>query len=150
MLCGKQICFTYYTLLNTMVYTHRLCQVSRNIKLTTYKGKQLKWRCHNDATIPKVELWFQLWHCFYADFEVVCIFELMTQPSENMIALELKIANQNEVTTHFKVSTSDYLPPDSTFFLVLKYSTYITRLEKITKQHKTYLYVTRTIKLRFS
>ena len=44
----------------------RLSQVSKNIKLTTYKGKQLKWRCHNDATIPKVELWFQLWHC-YAD-----------------------------------------------------------------------------------
>ena len=52
----------------------RLSQVSKNIKLTTYKGKQLKWRCHKDATIPKVELWFQLQHC-YADFEVVCIFE---------------------------------------------------------------------------
>ena len=36
----------------------RLCQVSKNIKLTTYKGKQLKWRCHNDATVPKVELRF--------------------------------------------------------------------------------------------
>ena len=46
-----------------------LSQVSKNIKLITYKGKQLKWRCHNDATISKVELWFQLWHC-YADFEV--------------------------------------------------------------------------------
>ena len=35
-----------------------LSQVSKNIKLTTYKGKQLqlKWRCHNDAAIPKVEL----------------------------------------------------------------------------------------------
>ena len=43
---------------------------SKNIKLTTYKDKQLKWRCHNDVTIPKVELWFQLWHC-YAEFEVV-------------------------------------------------------------------------------
>ena len=124
-----------------------LCQVSKNIQLTTYKGKQLTWRCHNDAAIPKVELWFQLQHC-YADFEVVCIFELLTQPSE--IALELKIANQSEVTTYFKVSTSDYLPPDTTFFTVLKYSTYITRLEKITKQHKTYLYVTRTTTLRFS
>ena len=64
-----------------------LSQVSKNIKLATYKGKQLKWRCHNDATIPKVELWFQLWHC-YADFEVVCIFELMTQPSENCSGAE--------------------------------------------------------------
>ena len=56
-----------------MVYTYRqeaICQVSKNIKLTTYKGKQLKWRCRNDATIPMVELWFQLWYC-YADFEVV-------------------------------------------------------------------------------
>ena len=77
MLCNEQICFTYCTLLNTMVHTHRykrLSQVSKNIKLTTYKGKQLKWRCHKDATIPKVELWFQLQHC-YADFKVVCIFE---------------------------------------------------------------------------
>ena len=64
------------------------------------------------TAIPKVELRFQLQHC-YADLEVVCIFELLTQPSE--IALELKIANQSEVTTHFKVSTSDYLPPDTTF-----------------------------------
>ena len=56
-------------------------QVSKNIKLTTYKGKQLKWRCHNDATILKVELWFQLWHC-YVDFE------LMTQPSENCSGAE--------------------------------------------------------------
>ena len=32
----------------------------KNIKLTTYKGKQLTWRYHNDATIPKVELWLQL------------------------------------------------------------------------------------------
>ena len=39
------------------VYPYRQ-QVGKNIKLTTYKGKQLKWRCHNDATIPKVELWF--------------------------------------------------------------------------------------------
>ena len=66
------ICFTYCTLLNTMVYTHRQVDTSsgKSIKLTTYKGKQLKWRCRNDSTIPKVELWFQLWHC-YADFEVV-------------------------------------------------------------------------------
>ena len=120
-----------------------LSQVSKNIKLTTYKGKQLKCSCHNDAIIPKVELWFQLWHC-YADFEVVYTFELMTQPSEK------KIANPSEVTTHYKVSTSDYLPPNSMFFKVLKYSTYVTRLEKITKQHKTYFYVTRTINLRFS
>ena len=53
--------------------------------------------CHNDATIPKVELWFQLWHC-YADFEVVYTFELMTQLSE--IALELKIANPSEVRNY--------------------------------------------------
>ena len=64
-----------------------LSQVGKNIKLTTYKGKQLKWRCHNDATVPKVELWFQLWHC-YADFEVVYTFELMTQPSENCSGAE--------------------------------------------------------------
>ena len=64
-----------------------LYQVSKTIKLTTYKGKQLKWRCHNDATIPKVELWFQLWHC-YADFEVVYTFELMIQPSENCSGAE--------------------------------------------------------------
>ena len=44
-------------------------------------------QCHNDATIPKVELWFQLWHC-YADFEVVYTFELMTQPSENCSGAE--------------------------------------------------------------
>ena len=89
MLCGEQICFTYCTLLNTMVYAHRqvAIQVGKNIKLTTYKGKQLKWRCHNDATILKVELWFQLWHC-YADFEVVYTFELMTQPSENCSGAE--------------------------------------------------------------
>ena len=65
----------------------RLFQVSKNIKLTPYIGEQLKWRCHNDATIPKVELWFQLWHC-YADFEVVYTFELMTQPSENCSGAE--------------------------------------------------------------
>ena len=53
----------------------------QNINLT-FKGKQLQWRCHNDATIPKVELWFQLQHC-YADFEVVYTFELMTLPSQN-------------------------------------------------------------------
>ena len=64
-----------------------LSQVSENIKVTTYKGKQLKWRCHNNATIPKVELWFQLRNC-YADFEVACIFELMTQPSENYSGAE--------------------------------------------------------------
>ena len=63
-----------------------LSQVGKNSKLT-YKGKQLKWRCHNDATILKVELWFQLWHC-YADFEVVYTFELMTQPSENCSGAE--------------------------------------------------------------
>ena len=62
-------------------------QVSKNIKLITYKGKQLKWRYHNDATILKVELWFQL--CYsYADFEVVYTFELMTQPSENCSGAE--------------------------------------------------------------
>ena len=44
------------------------------------------------------------------------------------------------MTMPCKVSTSDYLLPDSTFFTVLKYPTYITRLKKITKQHKTYLY----------
>ena len=59
----------------------RLSQVSKNIKLTTYKGKQLKWRCHNDATIPKMELWSQIWHC-YVNFEVVYTFELI-QPPEN-------------------------------------------------------------------
>ena len=109
-----------------------LSQVTKNIKLTTYKGKQLKWRCHNDATILKVELWFQLWYC-YVDFEVVYTFELIH--SHQKIALELKIANPSEVTTHFKVSTSDYCPPNSTFLKVLKYSTYIAWLEKVTKQH---------------
>ena len=34
----------------------------------------------------KVELWYQLWHC-YADFKVV-YFELMTQPSENCSGAE--------------------------------------------------------------
>ena len=88
MLCGEQTCFTYCTLLNTMVYTHRQVAISsKNIKLTTYKGKQLKWRFHNDATIPKVELWFQLRHCC-EDFEVVYTFELMTQPSENCSGAE--------------------------------------------------------------
>ena len=97
-------------------------QVSKKIKLTTYKGKQLKWRCHNDATMPKVELWFQLWHC-YADFEVVHTFELVTQPSENCC-----VAENHNVTTHFKVNTREYLPYDSIFFKVSKYSSYITRL----------------------
>ena len=84
MLCGEQM----FHLLHTSQYNGAipigkwLSQVSKNIKLTTYKGKQLKWRCHNDATIPEVEMWFQLRNC-YADFELVCIFELMTQPSEN-------------------------------------------------------------------
>ena len=32
-------------------------------------------------------LWFQLRHC-YAEFEVVCIFELMIQPSENYSGAE--------------------------------------------------------------
>ena len=64
------------------VKSSHICQLINNIKLATYKGKQLKWRCHNDATIPKVELWFQLLHC-YADFEVVYSFELMTQPLGN-------------------------------------------------------------------
>ena len=32
-----------------------LSQVSKNIKSMTYKDKQVKWRCHNDATIPKVD-----------------------------------------------------------------------------------------------
>ena len=71
-----------------MVYTHIgkwLSQVGKNIKLTTYKGKQLKWRCHNDATIPKVELWFNYG---IADFEVVHTFELMIQPSENCSGAE--------------------------------------------------------------
>ena len=84
-----------FHLLHTSQYNGQWCipignwlsQVSKNIKLTTYKSKQLKWRCHNDATIPKVESWFQLWHC-YADFEVFCIFELMTQPSENCSGAE--------------------------------------------------------------
>ena len=124
-----------------------LSQVSKTITLTTYKGKQLKWRCRNDATIPKVELWFQLWHCWPT---LKWFILLSWWHSHQKIVLELKIANPSEVTTHFKVSTSDYLPPNSTFFKVLKYSTYIAWLEKITKQHKTYLYVTRTIKLRFS
>ena len=73
-----------------MAYSHRqvaISSISKNVKLTTYKGKQLLWRCHNDAKIPKVELWFQLWH-FYADFEVVYTFELMTQPSENCSGAE--------------------------------------------------------------
>ena len=58
MLCGEQICFH---LLHSSQYNgvipigKWLSQVSKNIKLTTYKGKQLKWRCHNDATITKVE-----------------------------------------------------------------------------------------------
>ena len=64
-----------------------LSQVNKNIKLATYKGNQLKWRSHNDAIIPKVELWFQLRHC-YAVFEVVSIFELMTQPSKNCSGAE--------------------------------------------------------------
>ena len=59
-----------------------LSQVSKNIKLTTYKGNN-----RNGATIPKVELWFQLWYC-YADFEVVYTFELMTQPSEDCSGAE--------------------------------------------------------------
>ena len=87
MLCGEQICFTYCTLLKCIPIDKWLFQVSKTIKLTTYKGQQLKWRCHNDATLPKVELWFQLGHC-YANFEVVYTFELMTQPSENCSGAE--------------------------------------------------------------
>ena len=68
---------------------------------------------------------------------MVYAFELMIQRNQK-IALELKIANPSEVTMHFIVSISDYLPSYSTFFKVIKYSAYTTRLEKITKQHKTY------------
>ena len=42
----------------------------------------------------------------------------MTQPSENCYGL--KIANPSEVTMPFKVSTNDYLPPNSTFFKSFK------------------------------
>jgi len=63
--------------------------------------------------------------------------------------MELKIANQRQVTVHSKVIISNYLPLESTFFTVLKYFTYITRLEKITKQHKAHLCVVHMMKLRF-
>ena len=51
------------------------------------RERTIKWRCHNDATIPKVELWFQLWYC-YTDFEMVHTFELVTQLSENCYVAE--------------------------------------------------------------
>ena len=96
----------------------------------------LRWSCGSNYGIVMPTLkWFILlswWH------------------SHQKIAMELKIANPSEVTIPFTVNTSDYLLSDSMFLKVLKYSTYITRLEKITKQHKTYLYVMHMIKLRFS
>ena len=45
----------------------------------------------------------------YVDFEVVYTFESVTQPSEHFC-----IANLHKATTHYKVSTSEYLPPDCT------------------------------------
>ena len=88
MLCGEQICFTYYTLLNTVVYTHNQVAISsKNIKLkvnnksagATMMQQYLRWSCGFNYGI--------VMHC-YADFEVVCIFELMTQPSENCSGAE--------------------------------------------------------------
>ena len=73
------------------MYTHIgkwLSQVGKNIKLTTYKGKQLKWRCHNDATIPKVELWFNYGIVMPTLKWFIPAFELMTQPSENCSGAE--------------------------------------------------------------
>ena len=66
----------------------------------------LRWSCGFNYSIVMLTLkWF-------------VFLRLMTQPSE--IALELKIANPSKVTTYFKVSNSDYLPPDTTFFLSFK------------------------------
>ena len=91
MLCGEQnVSPTAHFSIKWCIPIEKwLYQVNKNIKLT-YKSKQLKWRCRNDATIytPKVELWFQLQHCWAADFEVVYTFELMTQPSENCSGAE--------------------------------------------------------------
>jgi len=64
--------------------------------------------------------------------------------SHQKIAMELKIANQRQVTMHFKVATSNYLLHDSRFFKVSKYSTRTTSLEKTTKQCKTHLHVPHT------
>ena len=76
---------------------------------------------------------FQLRKC-YANFEVVYTFKLITQASVNCYGAEN--CNLSEVITFFKVSTSDYLPLNSIFSKTLKYSTYITRLEKLQNNTK--------------
>jgi len=47
-------------------------------------------------------------------------FKLIDTALMQKIAVELKTANQKQITTHFKVTISNYLPADSTFFKVLK------------------------------
>ena len=113
--------------------------LSHKVKQLLRKGKQLECRCHNDATILRRSCG-SIMALLCWPIEVVYTLNGLIQPSE--IAVVLKIFNQRQATTLFKETISNYLPPDSTFFGVLKYSTYITRLEKITKQHKTHLYVT--------
>ena len=51
-----------------MFYLMHTCQYKWLVSFfkNNFKSIQLKW-C---VTVPKVELWFQLLHC-YADFEVV-------------------------------------------------------------------------------
>ena len=53
-------------------------------RLVTYKGKQLKWMCHNDATIPKFIVVVSI-------MPVVNTFQLVTYPSENCCELKITI-----------------------------------------------------------
>ena len=74
-------------------------------------------------------------------------FILVTQPSENNCVAENCSSNYT-----FKVSTSEYMY--CTFhltvcFLKFQYIVHILQGLKITKQHKTHLDVTRTIRLTF-
>jgi len=64
--------------------------------------------------------------------------------------MQLKIANLIQITVHFNVTTNNYFPHSSEVFKVSKYSTYITRLEKTTEQHKSHLHVMHMIKLKIS
>jgi len=71
--------------------------------------------------------------------------------------IDTAIRNRCGAKNHYP-KTSDYTPSVTTFHTTVGFSKFLakyilrilsTRLEKITKQHKTHLHVTHTIKLRF-
>ena len=126
MLCGEPISFTYYTFLNTMMHTGYLKQQNHQVK-----GKQLKWWCHNDATILRWSCGFN-YSIIMWTFKWFILSSWLIQPSDNCCGAE--IANQRQVTTHFRVTISNYLPLDSK---VLKYFTCINYVYKAWKDYKT-------------